>query len=103
MKRMCIALCVTLAALLSVASPAQFPTSHAAAPVFYECEGSACRDVTLVWDYAKKQFCSQNNSNRWVKVEVTSPSGVVSVRIPAGGVEYLQATSFEGPYRANYD
>jgi len=69
----------------------------------HECEGNACRVATLIWDHARKQYCSQNNSDRWVKVEVTAPGGAASVRVPPGGSECLTVTSFEGPYRANFD
>jgi len=68
----------------------------------YDCEGNACAGVTLTWDNDRQQFRVQNNSDRRVKVTVTTFAGDSSVIVEPGKVDYLLVKTFNGPYRANY-
>jgi hypothetical protein len=68
----------------------------------YDCEGEACAEVTFNWDNDRQQFRIQNNSDRRVKVAVTTFAGDSSVIVEPRKVDYLLVKTFNGPYRANY-
>jgi hypothetical protein len=69
----------------------------------YECEGNACSVVDLTWDNERQQFRVKNDSNRSVKVEVSTFAGTSSIAVPPNDVNFLEVKTFNGPYRANYE
>ena len=98
MKSTFLSLCVALAvASLTHAAPA--PTSTVA----YDCEGTACSQVTLTWDEEGQQFRADNNSDRRVRVEVSTFAGPSGITVEAGKSEYLKVKGFNGPYHANFE
>lgn len=76
------------------------PATRAAA---YDCEGDACPSVTLTWEEDGQQFRVDNNSDRAVKVEVTTYAGKSGVRLEPQKSDYLQVKTFNGPYRADFE
>lgn len=70
--------------------------------MFYDCEGDACSVVTFTWDQDRQQFKVQNDSERAVKVEVSTFAGKSHIIIPPQKAGYLEVKTFNGPYHANY-
>lgn len=77
------------------------PTPSAART--YDCEGDACSAVTLTWEEDGQRFRAANDSDRAVKVEVTTYAGKSSVRVEPRTSDYLEVKTFNGPYRADYE
>jgi hypothetical protein len=71
--------------------------------IFYVCEGDACSVVTFTWDQERQQFKVQNDSERSVKVEVSTFAGKSNVIVPPQKIGYLEVKTFNGPYQANYE
>jgi hypothetical protein len=72
-------------------------------PAAYDCEGSACSQVTLSWDNDGQQFRVQNDSDRRVRIDVTTFSGDSTIHVDAHKSDSLLVKTFNGPYRANYE
>jgi len=69
----------------------------------YDCEGTACSQVTLTWDNDNKQFRVQNDSDRRVRIDVTTFAGDSTIHVEPQKSQYLLVKTFNGPYRANYE
>jgi hypothetical protein len=88
------------ACLLSLTSP---NAAAASAPVAYDCEGTACSQVSVAWEDEGQRFRVENSSDSRVKVEVTTYVGSSNVRVEPHKSAYLQVTYFNGPYHAEYE
>lgn len=93
-------LSVLMVLMLTVSMAATKASSVAVAE--NECEGNACSAVSLSWDNERQQFRVQNDSDRTVKVEVTTFAGNSHIIAPPREVSYLEVKTFNGPYRATY-
>jgi hypothetical protein len=94
---------ILLPLLLCVILSASSYNAQAHRISLYECEGNACSVVDLSWDNERQQFRVKNDSNRSVKVEVSTFAGTSSIAVPANEVNFLEVKTFNGPYRANYE
>jgi hypothetical protein len=84
---------ISAAALLSVAGMA------AAA----ECEGNACRFVSVQWDQKSGRFRARNSHlNRSIKLETTSAGVRTALIVGPKSSGLLPLATFERPYRANF-
>jgi hypothetical protein len=90
-----LAVALTLASAIVVAA---LPKTSA-----YDCEGTACSQVTLTWEDEGQQFRAENGSDRRVKVEVFTFVGSSNVTVEPGKSEYLKVKNFNGPYHADYE
>ena len=79
------------------------PSRVSAARAAYDCEGDACSSVPLTWDNDRQQFRADNNSDRGVKVEVSTYGGVSAVHVEPHKSEYLLVKTFSGPYHADFE
>lgn len=68
-----------------------------------ECEGNGCAVVTLTWEEERQQFRVKNNSDRPVRVEVSTFAGKSHIIVPPQKSGYLEVKTFNGPYHANYE
>jgi hypothetical protein len=80
-----------------------FNMPSAARAAVYDCEGDACSSVTLTWEEDGQRFKAENNSDRAVKVEVTTFAGKSSVSVGPQASDYLEVKTFNGPYHADYE
>ena len=99
-------LILSLLFICSLLPATELEGQAASAPVeivtSYDCDGNACAEVTLTWDNDRQQFRVQNDSDRRIKVTVTTFAGDSSVIVEPRKVDYLLVKTFNGPYRANY-
>jgi|SRR6266545_1864831 hypothetical protein len=106
MKRRAIPILVALFfALLASSFLLNSPAGYAKASraVAYECEGNACSQVVLTWEDERQQFRVQNDSDRRVRIDVTTFAGDSTIRVDAHKSDYLLVKTFNGPFRANFD
>jgi hypothetical protein len=79
-------------------------TGRVRAAAAADCEGEACRSLTLTWENERQQFRADNISDRNVKVEVTVAGGGTSaLHLEPHKSDYLQVKTFDGPYRADFE
>lgn len=95
---------VALAALLISGPLAALGTAAPPdAPPALEREGAACASVSVTWEDYSQRFRVDNDSDRMVKVEVTTYAGASGVRVEPHESGYLEVKYFNGPYRADYE
>ena len=92
-----------LAAALSLLLLTFNTTGRASSPPPYDCVGEACPSVTLAWEDSTQQFRVDNNSDRKVKVTVSTNAGDSYVEVEAQKSAYLQVKYFNGAYRADFE
>lgn len=86
--------------LLMITQP---PRQAFAAASAYDCVGEACPSVTLAWEDSTQQFRVDNNSDRKVKITVSTNAGDSYVEVEAQKFAYLQVKYFNGAYRADFE
>lgn len=68
-----------------------------------ECEGTACSQVSVLFDEAKQFYHAQNNSSdHWARVTASNMAATATACLGPGKEAYLQLKSIDGPYRADF-
>ena len=62
-----------------------------------DCEGNACAQVALTWDNTGQQYRVQNDSDRRVKIDVTTFAGDSTIHVEPQKSQYLLVKTFNGP------
>jgi len=68
-----------------------------------DCEGNACRFVSVEWDAGSKRFRARNSHlNRSVKLETQSGGVKAALIVGPKSSGLLPLPAFQRPYRANF-
>jgi len=77
--------------------------SSAAAAAAADCEGNACRFVTVEWDQGSRRFRARNSHlNRAIKLETTSGGVRTALIVGPKSSGLVPLAAFDRPYRANF-